>query len=463
VPAEDVEGGAGGSDRRLFGTDGIRGVANLEPVTAETATRLGRALAQWCRQQGRQRPQIIIGKDTRLSGDMLEAAAAAGICSAGADVLLAGVLPTPGVACLTRSVPADAAVVISASHNPFEDNGFKCFARTGYKLPDAVEAEIERAMHADSAGAPHPTAGALGRIGRLADAVERYGAFVKNAWPHYLSLEGVKVAVDCAHGAAYRVAPHVLEELGADVVALGVSPDGENINRESGALHPEGLQAAVRAEQAQVGIALDGDADRVVLLDEGGELIDGDEVLAILATAMLAQGTLKRATLVATVMSNLGLELALREQGGRVVRAPVGDRYVIDEMLRGGYNLGGEQSGHIILLDHTTTGDGLVAALTVVRLMLEADKPLSALKRAMHKLPQALLNVPVRQRKELLTVPGVRQAIDDVAKALGERGRVVVRYSGTEPLLRIMVEGEDASRVQAYANHIAAAARAQLG
>src|SRR5262249_13945583 len=348
--------------RRLFGTDGVRGIANVEPMTSETALRLGRAVAYVSTRSPR-RHKILIGKDTRLSGYMLEQAMASGICSMGVDVLLVGPLPTPGIAFLTRTLRADAGVVISASHNPFQDNGIKFFSPAGFKLPDDLEAEIERLVLSGSIDALRPTATEIGKAFRIDDAVGRYNVFAKNAFPRHLTLDGLTIAVDCAHGAGYKVAPEVLEELGARVIALGVDPNGENINQDAGALHPEALQAAVRRAGAHVGIALDGDADRCILVDEQGEIVDGDEILAILATELHARSELRRDTLVATVMSNLGLHVALRERRIAVTTTPVGDRYVVEELVKGGYNLGGEQSGHIVLLDPNTTGDRLTTPL----------------------------------------------------------------------------------------------------
>jgi phosphoglucosamine mutase len=449
--------------RKLFGTDGIRGTANREPVTCETALALGRAVAHLCKNDcGSLHPAIVIGRDTRLSGDMLESALSAGACSMGADVLLAGTLPTPGIAFLTCNLGAAAGVVISASHNPFADNGIKFFARTGFKLPDAAEEEIERFALGGGAETM-PTGSAIGRVRHIDDALERYAAALRSAVPAERGLRGLKIALDCAHGAAYRVGPRVLEEAGADVVTMGVNPDGENINCGCGALHPGQLQGAVVAEKAHMGIALDGDADRAMLVDETGTLVDGDEVLAMLATEMQARGTLKQGTVVATVMSNIGLEIALRERGARLERVQVGDRYVVEAMLRHGYNLGGEQSGHIVVLDRSTTGDGLVAALSVLGLMIERQRPLSELRLVMSKFPQALINVRVRSRRDLNELPPVRSAIERIGRALGDRGRVLVRYSGTEPLVRVMVEGERPAEVQAYAEEIAATLRAQLG
>jgi phosphoglucosamine mutase len=450
------------STRQLFGTDGVRGVANLEPMTPEIALRLGQALAQRC-QSGGARPRIVIGRDTRLSGDMLEAALVAGITSMGADVLLAGVLPTPAIAFLTRSLPADAGVVVSASHNPFPDNGIKLFAATGFKLPDAVEHAIEQLVLNGDREAPRPTAAAVGRGVRLDDAAERYLHHLGGVVPAGLRLDGLRVVLDCAHGAAHRVGPAIFRGLGADVVAIGIEPDGTNINAGCGAVHPKRLQDAVRAAQAQLGVALDGDADRAMLVDEAGAVVDGDQMLAMFATDMLARGTLHGSTVVATVMSNLGLEIALRERGVRLARTAVGDRYVVEEMQRGGFNLGGEQSGHLILLDHGTTGDGLAAGLMAASLLVARQRPLGELTDVMTKLPQVLLNVRLARREDLDTIPAVRQAIEAVRVALHDRGRVLVRYSGTEPLVRVMVEGEDAARTEAYAHDIAATIQRHLG
>jgi phosphoglucosamine mutase len=451
-----------GEERKLFGTDGVRGIANIEPMTSETALRLGRALAHVSKRSPR-RHKILIGKDTRLSGYMLETAMASGICSMGVDVLLVGPLPTPGIAFLTRSLRADAGVVISASHNPFQDNGIKIFGQTGFKLPDEVEAEIEHLVRSGSIDTLRPTATEIGKAFRVDDAVGRYNVFVKNTFPRHLTLDGLTIVIDCGHGAGYRVGPEVLEELGARVVALGVAPDGENINRDCGALHPANLQAAVRRHGAHVGVALDGDADRAILVDEQGVVVDGDSVMAMLAADMHAQGALRQATLVATVMSNLGLHIAMRDRGVTVMTTPVGDRYVVEQMVRGGYNLGGEQSGHVVFLDHNTTGDGIITALAALALIVEKGRPLSELRAVMQRFPQVLLNVPVAHKRDVATVPGIAQAIAVAEKALGSRGRVLVRYSGTESLLRVMIEGERESEIAGLAEAIAAAARRELG
>jgi len=448
--------------QRLFGTDGIRGIANVEPMTSETILRVGRALAHTFRHR-RGRHKILIGKDTRLSGYLLETALASGICSMGVDVLLVGPVPTPGIAFLTRSLRADAGVVISASHNPFQDNGIKIFSRDGFKLPDEVEDEIEALVVDQQIDHLRPTATAIGKAFRVEDAIGRYNVFAKNAFPRHLTLDGVKVVVDCGHGAAYKLAPEVLEELGAQVFALGVDPDGENINKDCGALHPHHVQKMVRETGAQIGVALDGDADRAILVDETGEVVDGDAVLGIAAGEMLRTGTLRNDTVVGTVMSNLGLEVALRQMGARLVRTAVGDRYVVEEMVRGGYNLGGEQSGHVVFLDVNTTGDGLVTFLTLLGIMLQRQRPLSELKKVLQRYPQVLINVKVRERRDLATIGPVARAMEQVKAILGERGRLLVRYSGTEPLVRVMVEGEDEKTVKTCAEEVAGSVRKHLG
>jgi phosphoglucosamine mutase len=454
--------GNGKPGERLFGTDGIRGIANIEPMTSETALRVGRALAYVFRDRPG-RHKILIGKDTRLSGYMLETALASGICSMGVDVLLVGPVPTPGIAFLTRNLRADAGVVISASHNPFQDNGIKVFSRDGFKLPDEMEDEIESLVVDQKIDHLRPTATAIGKAFRVDDAEGRYNVFVKNAFPRHLTLDGLKVVLDCAHGAAYKVAPEVLEELGARVVAIGIKPNGENINYDCGALYPHHVQRLVRETEAQIGLALDGDADRAILVDETGEIVDGDAIMAIAAAEMLREGTLRRNTVVGTVMSNLGLEVALKKMGGGLVRTPVGDRYVVEEMLRGGYNLGGEQSGHIVFLDVNTTGDGLVTFLSLLAIMIQRQRPLSELKRLVQHYPQVLINVKVRERHDLATVEPVAQTMQRVMQALGDKGRLLVRYSGTEPLVRVMVEGEDQSIVRRYGEEVAEAVRRHLG
>ncbi len=451
----------GSNGRRLFGTDGVRGVANVEPMTSETALRLGRALAHFTKRAHR-RHKILIGKDTRLSGYMLETAMASGICSMGVDVLLVGPLPTPGIAFLTRSLRADAGVVISASHNPFQDNGIKFFSQAGFKLPDEIEEEIEQLVLSDSIDALRPTATEIGKAYRIDDAVGRYNVFLKSTFPRHLTLDGLRIVIDCGHGAGYKVGPEVLEELGAQVIPLGVDPDGENINQNCGALYPAGLQAAVRAQGAHVGVALDGDADRAMVVDEQGNVVDGDEIMAIFASELHARGGLRRDTLVATVMSNLGLYVAMKDRGIRVETTPVGDRYVVEEMVRGGYNLGGEQSGHIVFLDHNTTGDGLITALALLALLVEKGRPLSELRHVMQRYPQVLINVRVTRKPDLGTMPTVHEVVRAAEATLGERGRVLVRYSGTEPLLRVMVEGQHETEIQRLAEAIADEVRRTL-
>jgi phosphoglucosamine mutase len=449
--------------RHLFGTDGIRGVANRDPMTAEMALRLGQAVAQRFRHPDRP-GRIVIGKDTRLSGYMLESAMQAGIVSAGADVLLVGPLPTPGIAFITWSMRADAGVVISASHNPYQDNGIKIFAADGFKLPDEVEADIERRMEAIGAGNDSARAApdAIGKAGRIDDAVGRYVQFLKQTFPKEHTLDGIKVVVDCSNGAAYQVAPQVFRELGAEVIELNVRPDGRNINDGCGALHPEAMAEEVRQQGADLGVALDGDADRLILADEKGTIVDGDQVMAILGTRMLERRQLPEQTVVATVMSNLGLERALSAKGGKLLRTAVGDRYVVEAMRERGLSLGGEQSGHIIFLDHATTGDGMIAALRVLSVMVAEQKPLSELARAMTRYPQVLLNFAVVNKRPFEEMPAVQRVIAAVEKALGADGRVVVRYSGTESKARVMIEGTDEAGIRAQANEIASTLQREL-
>jgi len=440
--------------RTLFGTDGMRGVANLEPMTGATVMRLGMAIAARLRQPGRH-TRIAIGKDTRLSGYMFESALAAGIVAMGADVWLTGPLPTPGIAFITSSMRCDAGVVISASHNPFEDNGIKVFARDGYKLPDEVEAEIEALMQSPELDAQRAAPADVGYERKLEDSRGRYVVYCKSTFPSELTLDGLRIVVDGAHGAAYRVGPAVFEELGAKVFAIHTNPNGKNINARSGALHPQAMCETVRLHDAHLGIAFDGDADRLVLCDEHGQVVDGDAVMALCATRMLKEGRLAKQTLVATVMSNIGLERAIRAAGGKVVRTQVGDRYVVDEMRRGGYNLGGEQSGHVVFLDHATTGDGIVAALRVLAIMVREGRPLSELAGVLTRTPQVLVNTAVDRKIPLDELPAVQQLIANVERELGDDGRVLVRYSGTESKARVMIEGLDESRIQGWADEIA--------
>jgi phosphoglucosamine mutase len=444
--------------RKLFGTDGVRGVANVDPMTPEVAMRLGMAIAAKFRggHAGARHGRIVIGKDTRLSGYMFETALAAGIVSMGADVMICGPLPTPGIAFITSSMRADAGVVISASHNPYQDNGIKIFARDGFKLPDSVEEEIEAMVASDALGKMRAEPKDIGKATRIQDAVGRYVVFLKNVFPRERTLDGLKIVVDCAHGAAYKVAPAVFAELGAQVIPLGVAPDGTNINEESGALHPEEMCHQVRVHGAHLGVALDGDADRVIICDERGEVVDGDAIMALCGTRMLRRGQLRNGTVVATVMSNIGLERALRAAGGRLVRTAVGDRYVVEEMRKNDYNFGGEQSGHLIFLDHMTTGDGVVAALNVLATMVEEGRPVSELARCMERAPQVLVNVKVAQKKPIEGLTDVVALISKVERELGDDGRVLVRYSGTEAKARVMIEGPDEARIKAHAEEIAA-------
>ena len=447
--------------RKLFGTDGIRGVANVDPMTGELALQLGRAIAYLFREvKGKHR--IVVGKDTRLSGYMLETAMASGICSMGADVMLVGPLPTPGIAFITTSMRANAGVVISASHNPYYDNGIKIFSRDGFKLPDEMEHRIEQLILSNNLHSLRPTASEVGKAHRIDDAVGRYIVFLKHTFPNDLTLDGLRIVLDCANGAAYRVAPTVLEELGAEVIPIGVEPNGENINAACGSLHPELMSRLVVDKGADIGMALDGDGDRIVFVDRQGKEVDGDHILAICGLQLLSEGRLKKQTLVTTVMSNMGLEKAIQKAGGKVIRTKVGDRYVVEEMVRGDYNLGGEQSGHTIFLDHNTTCDGILTALQVLAIMKRQERSLDDLAKAMEPFPQVLYNVEVKAKRELSEIPEVNQKVKAIEKALGHSGRILIRYSGTEPILRIMVEGEDEARLHKLAQEIVEEVRKHL-
>ncbi len=449
--------------RKLFGTDGVRGVANVEPITSETALRLGRALASVFKKPDGRHHRILIGKDTRLSGYMLETALESGICSMGVDVWLVGPLPTPGIAFLTRSMRADAGIVISASHNPYEHNGIKFFSRDGFKLDDQTETGIEELVFNDEKLAHmRARADAIGKAARIDDAIGRYLVFLKTCVPRNVTFDGLKVVIDCANGAGYKVGPDALEELGADVTALGVDPDGKNINLDCGALHPGRMAETVVRTGADAGFALDGDGDRVVMADEHGELMDGDDLMAMLGLKLAAEGRLNSSTVVATVMSNFGLEQALRPAGIRLVRTEVGDPSVARAMRANGYNLGGEQSGHIILTDYSTTGDGLITALLTLSHMVESGKPLSNL-RTMRRVPQILENVPVRERIAFSSMPDVARLIASAEERLAGSGRLLVRYSGTEMMARVMIEGENASEIGALAREIGAAIQKHAG
>ena len=445
-------------NRSLFGTDGIRGTANVAPMTADVALAVGRAAGAEFTRSGH-RNRVVIGKDTRLSGYMLEPALTAGFVSVGMDVFLLGPLPTPAVAMLARSMRADLGVVISASHNLYQDNGIKLFGPDGFKLSDEVEARIEERMSA-SADDGLAASARLGRAQRIDDALGRYIEFVKGSFPKGLTLDGLKIVVDCAHGAAYKVAPLVLRELGAEVIAIGVEPNGFNINLECGSTAPKAMQDAVKKHKADLGIALDGDADRVVMADETGALLDGDQLMALMASVWLRTGRLKGAAVVATVMSNLGLERYLEDLGIGLVRTGVGDRYVVEKMRELGINVGGEQSGHIVLSDYATTGDGLIAALQVLGACVEAKKPASVVGRLFKPLPQLLKNVP-GEPSALETSP-VKSAVREAEAALGKTGRLLVRPSGTEPLLRVMAEGDDQKVVAAAVDRVVAAIAAAV-
>ncbi len=451
------------TEKKLFGTDGVRGVANIDPMTTEMAMQLGRAAAFVFKNDNTRRHRVVIGKDTRLSGYMLENALVAGICSMGVDVLLVGPLPTPGIAFITSSMRADAGVVISASHNAYQDNGIKFFSNTGFKLPDELELRIEELILNHRLDELRPIADEVGKAYRIDDAIGRYVVFLKNAFPKELDLQGLRIVLDCANGAGYKVAPAVLTELGAEVIPLGVKPNGTNINEGCGSLHPEVMAEKVREYRADLGIALDGDADRVIFVDEKGQEVDGDHIMALCGTEMIKAGTLQKNTVVATVMSNMGLEIAMKKAGGRVVRTAVGDRYVVEEMLKNGYNLGGEQSGHMIFLDHNTTGDGILSALQVLAIIQKSGRRLSELARVMTSLPQVLVNVRVRKRVDLKEIAPIQKMIEEVEAELGDSGRLLIRYSGTEPLLRIMLEGEDQGRIAVLADQVAEAVREQIG
>jgi phosphoglucosamine mutase len=457
------------SPKKIFGTDGVRGTANVEPVTAETALKLGRAAAYVFKNlerqsRGRGKHKIVIGKDTRLSGYMLENAISSGILSMGVDVLFIGPLPTPGVAYATRSLRADAGIVITASHNPYADNGIKFFRADGYKLDDKIEDRIENLVFSGEIENIRPTADAVGKAVRIDDALGRYIEFAKASFPRGLTLEGVRIVVDCAHGAAYKSTPCVLRELGAEVIVYGNQPNGMNINQDCGSMHPEAVCRKVVEHKAHLGIAHDGDADRVLLCGEKGNLVDGDDIMAIATLDMLAQKTLAEKTLVTTVMSNAGLEAAIKTAGGKVIRTAVGDRNVIDEMLRGGFNFGGEQSGHLIFRDFSTTGDGLVAALQVLRIVKARQTTLSKLAKCWTRFPQLITNVRVREKKPFERLDGVSKLVGEAETELKKQGgRLLLRYSGTEPKARLLLEGRDAKALEKWSQKICAAIQKQIG
>jgi len=454
---------------KIFGTDGVRGIANVEPVTAETALKLGRAAAHVFKNledeaRGHGRHKIVIGKDTRLSGYMLENAISSGILSMGVDVLFIGPLPTPGVAYVTRSLRADAGIVITASHNPYADNGIKFFRADGYKLDDKIEASIEDLVFSGEIENIRPTAEEIGKAVRIDDALARYIEFAKASFPRGMTLDGMRIVVDAANGAAYKATPCVLRELGADVIVFGNQPDGKNINKDCGSMHPQHFCQRVKEFRADVGIAHDGDADRVILCDERGELIDGDDIMAIASLEMLEHGTLAEKTLVSTVMSNAGLDAAIKAAGGRVVRTGVGDKLVIDEMLKSGFNFGGEQSGHLIFRDYGTTGDGLVAALQMLRVMKSSGKSLSKLAKCWTRYPQLVTNVKVREKTPFDKLDGILDLVEKAeAEVKPEGGRVLLRYSGTEPKARLLIEGPKQAVLEKWSRQICDALHRHIG
>jgi phosphoglucosamine mutase len=431
-------------------------------MTGELAMQLGRAIAHLFK-EAKGKHRIVVGKDTRLSGYMLETALASGICSMGADVMLVGPLPTPGIAFVTTSMRANAGVVISASHNPYYDNGIKIFSQNGFKLPDEMEHRIEELILSNHLHSLRPTASQVGKAHRIDDAIGRYVVFLKNTFPNNLTLDGLRIVLDCANGAAYRVAPTVLEELGAEVIPIGVEPNGENINANCGSLHPEVISRLVLEKEADIGMALDGDGDRIVFVDRKGKQVDGDHILAICGLQMLSENRLKKGTLVTTVMSNIGLDRTIKTAGGNVVRTQVGDRYVVEEMVRGDFNLGGEQSGHTIFLDYNTTCDGILTALQVLAIMKQKERPLDELAKVMKPLPQVLYNVEVKEKRDLSEIPEIKRRIREIEKSLGQSGRILIRYSGTEPLLRIMVEGEDETKLHRFAQDLVEMVKKHIG
>lgn len=447
--------------RKLFGTDGVRGVANTYPITPEVIMKLGKAAALVLR-NGKKRPKIVIGKDTRLSGYMIENALTSGILSVGGDVLLVGPMPTPAVAHLVKSFAADAGIVISASHNPAQDNGIKFFSNQGLKLSDKTEKKIEDLFFSNKISTDKINGERIGKAYRIDDARGRYIEFAKS-FIHNNSLNGLRVLLDCANGAAYNITPLILEELGAEVITLNNKPDGLNINLNCGALHPEVISREVVKQKADVGIALDGDADRIIMVDENGRIVDGDKIMAIAALDMIKNGELKNNTIVATVYSNLGLDKTIKEAGGRVIRVKNGDRYVIEEMLKKDYNFGGEQSGHIIFFDYSTTGDGTIAALKMLDIMKQKNKKLSELTKCLNRFPQIQINIKVKEKRDLKKIPLLSRVIDRANKELGENGRTLIRYSGTQNILRIMVEGKDKRLITKIANDIASKAKRAIG
>lgn len=432
---------------KLFGTDGIRGRANSYPMSPELVLKLGQAIGTYFQKQ-HDRPKILIGKDTRRSGYMLEQALCSGMCSVGADALFLGPLPTPGIAYLTRGLRATAGIVISASHNPYYDNGIKIFGSDGFKIADSAELELEQMVLSLDLSKELPTGKGVGTARRIDDAIGQYAVFLKEQFPKHLTLEGMRIVLDTAHGASYRVAPKVFEELGAELFVIGNHPDGTNINHQVGALHPQELAEKVKLYKADIGLAFDGDADRLVVVDNKGEIVDGDEVLAMSALHMIQEKKLNQNTLVATIMSNMGLDLAVQKVGGKVFRTQVGDRCVMDAMRKGNFNLGGEQSGHIIFKDAATTGDGILAALKILEIVLERGKSVHELKSGMSRMPQILNSFEVKEKIAFENLPKFSSFLKDCETALEGVGRLVVRYSGTENKARVMAEGQDEKAVE---------------
>lgn len=446
--------------RKLFGTDGIRGVANSYPITAEMALQIGRAVACIFR-EGARKHKILIGRDTRVSGPMIESALTAGICSTGVDVMLAGVLPTPAVSGLTLKYGCDAGIMISASHNPYQDNGIKVFSSSGFKLPDKTEEDIEKLICPEAPESCPAGPDQIGEVSTCQNAEYLYRQSILKSLGPDCSLQGLKIVLDCANGAAFRIAPLIFRQLGAELICFADEPDGKNINLNCGAMHPEIIAAKVLEHGADMGVALDGDADRVIMADEQGQGINGDNIMAICASQLKAEGRLKKNTVVSTVMSNIGFLTAMKETGIEVVRTQVGDRYILEEMLNNGFNFGGEQSGHLIFLDHSTTGDGILSALQVMSIMKKTGKKLSALN-TMTTYPQCIINVTVRERIDLETIPEINSAILEEEKRLGERGRILVRYSGTQLMCRVMVEGPSNEEIKQIANRLASLIQARL-
>lgn len=446
---------------KLFGTDGIRGMANRYPMSPDLVLKLGQAIGTHFK-KAYPKPRILIGKDTRRSGYMLEQALCSGICSVGVDVAFLGPLPTPGIAYLTRGMRACAGIVISASHNPFHDNGIKIFSANGYKLPDEIELQLENLIEHGTHDLDYPTGQHIGRAKRIDDAVGQYAVFLKEQFPKHLTLEGMRIVLDCANGAAYKVAPKVFEELGAELFLLGVEPNGYNINDSCGALHPQRLVDAVTRYKADIGLAFDGDADRLIVVDDKGQLIDGDQILAICGKHMKEAGSLRKDAVVATIMSNMGLDISMKRLGVDIIRTQVGDRYVVEAMRRGDYNLGGEQSGHLIFKDSSTTGDGILAALHLLEIVQATQYRVSELKTCIDLLPQVLKNVRVSKKIPLTDLPRLQKEITHCEKTLADRGRVLFRYSGTENLARIMVEGEDQGIIEKMADKIADVTREEI-